>query len=312
MILNSKVEEEFAEYRLDQFLSIHSGGEISRTSIQKWIKSGHIKRIEPPSNSLKSSQKVHTGEEYEITIPPRPKIGLEPVQMDIPIIYEEDDFVVINKPAGLASHGGPGDDSPSLVNGLLYHFKELSGVAGEIRPGIVHRLDKMTSGLMVIAKTDRAHIALAEFFQKRTIEKKYFAWLVQTPRNPEGRIELSIGRHPKERLKMCIRPDGRKAITNYKIIKSIISRKGRHFSLAEIQIETGRTHQIRVHFQHLGSPVVGDMLYSRTGSEYSKYGLLLFAQKLKFNHPFIKKKVMEFELPFPERFVLFEKEAQFH
>ena len=163
---------------------------------------------------------------------------------------------------------------------------------------------------MVIAKTDNAHIKLSSMFQKREIEKTYYAWLVQTPKLPEGRIDLPLGRHPTERLKMCVRKDGRKAITTYKIIKSISSRKSRNFSLAEIKIETGRTHQIRVHFQNMGCPVVGDMLYSRTGNEFAQYGLLLFSQTLKFKHPF-KKKIIDITLPFPERFTRFEKETEF-
>lgn len=311
MKLTTYVQEDQNDLRLDQFLAQSTGDDISRTSIQKWIKNGLIEKIsEPKSTNLKANFRVKSGETFEITIPPKPKLNLSPVEMPIEILYEEEEFVIINKPPGIASHGGPGDDSPSLVNGLLYYFKNLSQIGGEIRPGIVHRLDKPTSGLMVIAKTDRAHIKLSSMFQKREIEKTYYAWLVQTPKLPEGRIELPLGRHPTERLKMCVRKDGRKAITTYKIIKSISSRKSRNFSLAEIKIETGRTHQIRVHFQNMGCPVVGDMLYSRTGNEFSKYGLLLFSQALKFKHPF-KRKVIDITLPFPERFMRFEEEAEF-
>lgn len=310
MIITINVQEDQNDFRLDQFLAQSTGDDISRTSIQKWIKNGHILCVSNPKSKLKPNFRVKSGEIFEITIPPKPKLNLEPVEMPIEIIYEEEEFVIINKPAGIASHGGPGDDSPSLVNGLLYYFKNLSQIGGEIRPGIVHRLDKPTSGLMIIAKTDKAHIKLSSMFQKREVEKTYYAWLVQTPQLPEGRIELPLGRHPTERLKMCVRKDGRKAITTYKIMKSISSRKSRNFSLAEIKIETGRTHQIRVHFQNMGCPVVGDMLYSRTGNEFSQYGLLLFSQSIKFKHPF-KRKTIEFTLPFPERFTRFEAEAEF-
>jgi 23S rRNA pseudouridine1911/1915/1917 synthase len=296
--------------RLDQFLNDSTGEEISRTSIQKWIKDGFVRSTDSSVaiDKIKPNRKIKEGEIYHLTIPPRPKMTLEPVKMDIPVLYEEEDFLIINKPAGIACHGGPEDHRPSLVNGLLYYFKDLSQVAGETRPGIVHRLDKPTSGLMIIAKNDKAHIALSKLFMQRQIEKRYYTWLVQSPKQSKGRIESKIARHPKERLKMCISDKGRKAITNYETIKTISSQKGRFYSLVEVQIETGRTHQIRVHFQSLGCPVVGDMLYSRSGNEFKKYGLLLFSSKLKFKHPF-QEKIIDIEIPFPENFLLFEKEA---
>ena len=155
MIITINVQEDQNDFRLDQFLAQSTGDDISRTSIQKWIKNGHILCVSNPKYKLKPNFRVKSGEVFEITIPPKPKLNLEPVEMPIEIIYEEEEFVIINKPAGIASHGGPGDDSPSLVNGLLYYFKNLSQIGGEIRPGIVHRLDKPTSGLMIIAKTDK-------------------------------------------------------------------------------------------------------------------------------------------------------------
>ncbi|HMV42848.1 MAG TPA: RluA family pseudouridine synthase [Leptospiraceae bacterium] len=311
MIITVNVQEGQNDQRLDHFLAQSTGDEISRTSIQKWIKSGNVVNLSNPKESkLKANLKVQIGDIFQITIPPKPKLNLTPVEMKLEILHEEEDFVIIDKPAGIASHGGPGDDGPTLVNGLLFYFKNLSKLGGDIRPGIVHRLDKPTSGIMIIAKTDKAHIQFVKMFQKREIEKQYYAWLVQTPKLPTGRIELPLGRHPTERLKMCVRNDGRKAITNYQIEKSISSRKNRNYSLAKIQIETGRTHQIRVHFQSMGCPVVGDMLYSRTGNEFSQYGLLLFSQKIRFKHPFTKK-IIDISLPFPERFTRFEKEAEF-
>ncbi|MBE7410482.1 MAG: RluA family pseudouridine synthase [Leptospiraceae bacterium] len=303
-----EVTEEFQDFRLDVFLNKATGDELSRTSIQRLIRDGQVSLNSTEFPISKPNYKVSVGEIFTIFIPPKKQFRLEPIQMDFEIVKEWEDFAIINKPAGLSSHGGPGDASPSLVNGLLYYFKELSKEGGIIRPGIVHRLDKPTSGLMIIAKNDKAHIALSKLFQTRKIEKTYFAWLIQSPKLPEGRIDSPIGRHPTERIKMCVRRDGRKSITNYKIIKTISSSKHRLFSLAEIRLETGRTHQIRVHFQSLGSPVVGDMLYSRTGNEFSKYGLLLFSQKLKFQNPF-SDEVIELELEFPENFMRFEKEA---
>lgn len=309
MLLTVNVTEEYANDRLDVFLNKVTGDEISRSTIQKFIKGGQVRLSSDEKVKLKPNYTVTIGECFVVDIFPKRPLSLEPVKMDIQIVKEFEDFAIINKPAGLSSHGGPGDLSPSLVNGLLYYFKDLSKEGGEIRPGIVHRLDKPTSGLMVIAKNDKAHIALSKMFQSRTIEKTYYAWLVQSPRLHTGRIDLPIGRHPTERLKMCIRKDGRRSVTNYKIIKTISSKKHRMYSLAEISLETGRTHQIRVHFQSMGCPVVGDMLYSRSGNEFSKYGLLLFSQKLKFIHPFSQENV-EVELDFPENFKLFEKEAE--
>jgi 23S rRNA pseudouridine1911/1915/1917 synthase len=309
MILQYTVLPEHENLRLDQFLSFSTGDEISRTSIQKWIQEGFV--VHTDQKILKPSYKVKEGETFLIHVPPRKKLSLEPIPMNLEILHEEEEFLVLNKPVGIACHGGPEDSRPSLVNGLLYHFKNLSKVSGETRPGIVHRLDKPTSGLMIVAKTDRAHILLSNQFQKREVEKRYYAWLIQCPKNSTGKIETNISRHPTERLKMIVSEKGRKAITSYKILKTLSSSKNRNYSLAEVYIETGRTHQIRVHFQHLGCPIVGDMLYSRSGSEFQKYGLLLFAQKLAFWHPFEKKR-LEFELPFPENFLLFEKEARFH
>ncbi|MCB1142547.1 MAG: RluA family pseudouridine synthase [Leptospiraceae bacterium] len=310
MILSFIVKQDEESKRLDQFLYSSTGEEISRTSVQKWIESGHV-FCKNGSEKIKSNRKIKPGEIYEIHIPPRPKLSLDPIPMDLSILYEDEDMVIIDKPQGLASHGGPEDARPSLVNGLLYHFKNLSGVGGEIRPGIVHRLDKPTSGVMVIAKNDKTHIALSKQFQNRSVKKTYFAWLVQTPNLPTGRIAESISRHPTERLKMHIDPRGRKAITNYKVVKTINSKKGRNYTLVEVNIETGRTHQIRVHFQFLRCPIVGDLLYSRSAKEFSKFGLLLFSQRLSIFHPGTHKEI-DIQLPFPERFQRFEEEAKFY
>ena len=304
-----EVTKEFDRYRLDRFLAQFTGDDVSRSMIQKWIRLGNVAKL-PEHKVVKANYVVREGENFHVTIPPKKKILLQPVKMDIPIVREYPDFLLIHKPAGIACHAGPGNSQVSLVNGLLYHFQSLSSQGGEERPGIVHRLDKPTSGLMLVAKNDRAHIALSSLFQKGQIYKRYYAWLLQAPREIKGRIELPIGRHKTERLKMCIRNDGRMAITNYKVLRSIASRKSRYYSLVEVEIETGRTHQIRVHFQNMGCPVVGDNLYSHSSEEFSKFGLLLFAQKLSFVYPPTGEAV-EAELPFPENFLQFEKTAEF-
>ncbi len=228
--------------------------------------------------------------------------------MELPVILERENFLIIHKPSGIASHSGPGDRSPSLVNGLIYHFKELSKMGGEARPGIVHRLDKPTEGLILIAKNDRAHGKLSELFRKREIEKKYYAWVQGHPPEESGTIDLPIARHPVERLKMTVSPKGRRSITHYKVLKYINSRSGRKFSFIEVGLETGRTHQIRVHFQNQRCPVVGDLLYSRAGSQFESYGLQLLSYFLKFKDPFTNEKI-EAILPLSERFLRFEKNA---
>ncbi|EQA53272.1 pseudouridine synthase, RluA family [Leptospira kmetyi serovar Malaysia str. Bejo-Iso9] len=292
---------------MDRFLKFSFGDEVSRASIQKWIESGYV-RNQDEKVFDKSSWKVKTGEQYFLSIPPRPPLNLEPIPMALPVILERENYLIIHKPPGIASHSGPGDRSPSLVNGLLYHFKELSKAGGEARPGIVHRLDKPTEGLILIAKNDRAHGKLSELFRKREIEKKYYAWVQGHPPDEAGTIDLPISRHPVERLKMTISPKGRRSVTNYKVLKYINSRSGRKFSFVEIGLETGRTHQIRVHFQSQRCPVVGDLLYSRVGAQYESYGLQLIAYSLRFIDPFTGEKI-EATLPLSERFLRFEKNA---
>ncbi|EKN86652.1 pseudouridine synthase, RluA family [Leptospira interrogans str. 2003000735] len=305
--LKADVSEGFSGNRLDRFLKYSLGDEISRATIQKWIEAGYVQGQDGKILD-KSSWKVKTGEKYLLSIPPKPPLNLEPIPMELPVILERENFLIIHKPSGIASHSGPGDRSPSLVNGLIYHFKELSKMGGEARPGIVHRLDKPTEGLILIAKNDRAHGKLSELFRKREIEKKYYAWVQGHPPEESGTIDLPIARHPVERLKMTVSPKGRRSITHYKVLKYINSRSGRKFSFIEVGLETGRTHQIRVHFQNQRCPVVGDLLYSRAGSQFESYGLQLLSYFLKFKDPFTNEKI-EAILPLSERFLRFEKNA---
>ncbi|TGN09806.1 RluA family pseudouridine synthase [Leptospira ilyithenensis] len=303
------VSEEYNQSRLDIFLKDNAGDDLSRSTVQKWIDSGFVKNSENLEKPLKNGHKVSTEEKYVIEIPPKPPSRLEPVQMDIPVLYEEEEFMVIHKKAGIPCHSGPGDDSPSLVNGLLYQFQNLSSVGGDRRPGIVHRLDKPTEGVLVIAKSDRAHAALSKMFQERMVKKSYYAWVLQSPVEGEGKINLPIGRHPVERIKMCVREDGRAAVTHYKTEKIIQTHTGRKYSFLSLDLETGRTHQIRVHLQKSGCPVVGDSLYSRSAKEYAQYGLLLFSKRIEFPHPFQTEKTVAVELDFPERFKTFERKC---
>nr|EMN19571.1 pseudouridine synthase, RluA family [Leptospira santarosai serovar Arenal str. MAVJ 401] len=305
--LKAEVLEELSGSRLDRFLKFSFGDEVSRATIQKWIECGYV-RDQDQKILDKNSWKVKAGDRYFLSIPPRPPLNLEPIPMVLPVVLERENYLIIHKPPGIASHSGPGDRSPSLVNGLLHHFKELSKIGGETRPGIVHRLDKPTEGLMLIAKNDRAHGKLSELFRKREIEKKYYAWVQGHPPAETGTIDLPIARHPVERLKMTVSPKGRKSVTHYKVLKYINSRSGRKFSFVEVGLETGRTHQIRIHFQSQRCPVVGDLLYSRNGSQFESYGLQLLSYYLRFKDPFTREEI-EATLDLSERFLRFEKNA---
>lgn len=304
MIIETKVPDSYEGYRLDLFLLESLSDDLSRSTIQSWIRQGGVRREGIPI--LKSGYKVSEGETFEITSIAKPKINLEPVKMDIPVLYEEEDFWIVHKPPGIATHPGPGDRSITLVNGLLHQFSQLSSQSGSTRPGIVHRLDKPTEGVLIVARNDRAHAYLSKLFMERKMNKVYYAWVLQTPPETEGTIDQPIGRHPKERLKMMVRPDGRRAITHYKTIAVINSKKGRKFSLLEIHLETGRTHQIRVHLLSIGCPIVGDLLYSRSGMEYKKYGLMLISKSIQFTHPKDQHDVLA-QIEFPKRYTDFEK-----
>ncbi|PJZ69962.1 23S rRNA pseudouridylate synthase [Leptospira perolatii] len=302
--LTATVGEEWVGERIDRFLKSALGDEISRSSVQKWIDDLCVRTAEGLEIN-KSSYKVQLGEVFLIQIPPKPPLNLEPIRMDLEVLKESPEYLIIRKPPGIASHSGPGDRSVSLVNGLLYRFKELSQLGGEARPGIVHRLDKPTEGLMIIAKNDFAHSKLGELFRSRNIVKKYLAWVQGSLPEGEGVIDLPIARHPNERLKMTISPKGRPSRTLYKILKTVSSKSGRKFSLVEATLETGRTHQIRVHFQSQKAPIVGDLLYSKNAQLFMSFGLMLLSYHLSFQDPFTGENV-SVTLPLPERFQKFE------
>ncbi len=307
MEIYALVTAEYDTLRLDHFLKNNLGDDISRSSVQKWIRSGNVTLRGNPVT--KTGHKVSQGEEYLIQIPARSKPNLEPVPMEIPVLWEDEHYLLVHKKPGIATHPGPGDRQHTLVNGLLYNFPHLSGTGGASRPGIVHRLDKPTEGVLAVAKNDRAHVLLAKLFQNREVEKTYYAWVLQAPKEPKGKIDLPIRRHPRERLKMAIGETGRAAITNYETLQVETTRKGRKFSLLKITPETGRTHQIRVHLASIHCPIVGDLLYSRSAWEYTKYGMLLLAKRLSFLHPFTGRKV-EAEIEFPERFLDFSQNVK--
>ncbi|RMF94310.1 MAG: RluA family pseudouridine synthase [Candidatus Schekmanbacteria bacterium] len=283
--------------RIDSFLS-RKLPELTRSSIQRLIKNG---KITIQDTHLKAGQKLKGGEEIEIFIPPpsKPSISAEKIPLDI--VYEDSDLIVINKPAGMVVHPAAGNYSGTLVNALLYHCKDLSGIGGEARPGIVHRLDKDTSGLLVAAKNDKSHLALSKQLKSRALTRKYLAITRGIPRQFSGKIDAPIGRSPKHRKKMAVLEEGgRQALTYYKVIE-----KFPNYALLELSLKTGRTHQIRVHLKSINCPVLGDKTYGHGITEKERRkGIILKRQALhaafiKFIHPSSKKEI-ELSAPLPK------------
>jgi 23S rRNA pseudouridine1911/1915/1917 synthase len=269
--------------RLDKYISQQC--QISRSYAQKLIDAGHITVNEL---KVKASHKLDKGERVVATLPPPTPISLAPEDIPLHIAYEDDDLLVLDKPAGLTVHPAPGHPSHTLVNAILTHCPELSA-SGSLRPGIVHRLDKDTSGLMVVAKNDAAQESLSRQIKNRAMIKKYLA-LVQGHLSPEhGVIEAAIGRHPKQRKRMAVVSGGREARTKYKVVECF-----EHYTLVQVQPETGRTHQIRVHFSAIGHPLFGD-------SVYGKRAPLL-------GHHFLHACYLGFRLPRSGEFVEFHSE----
>ncbi len=283
-------DEETGE-RIDSFLSGKT--DFTRTRIQQLIKDRNITVNGKPT---KSSYKIEENDEIAIEVPEVETTEIKPENIKIDIVYEDSDIAVINKQAGLVVHPAHGHYSGTLVNAILYHIKDLSGINGEIRPGIVHRLDKDTSGLIVIAKNDKVHTVLTEMFQEKKIRKTYLAILKGKLNKSEGKIVTQIGRDKNDRKKMTVIDDitkGKNAITNYRVIS-----QNNLFTLVKVNIETGRTHQIRVHMRHLGYPILGDSVYGRKDNEKRQ---MLHAYKLEFLHP-VTGRQMEFTGEIPEDF----------
>lgn len=285
------VSDEETGERIDSFLSGKT--EFTRTRIQQLIKD---KNITVNGKATKSSYKIEENDEIVIEVPEAETTEIKPENIKIDIVYEDSDIAVINKQAGLVVHPAHGHYSGTLVNAILYHIKDLSGINGEIRPGIVHRLDKDTSGLIVIAKNDKVHTALTEMFQEKKIRKTYLAILKGKLNKTEGKVVTQIGRDKNDRKKMTVIDDitkGKNAITNYKVVS-----QNNLFTLVKVNIETGRTHQIRVHMRHLGYPILGDSVYGRKDNEKRQ---MLHAYKLEFLHP-VTGHQMEFTGEIPEDF----------
>jgi 23S rRNA pseudouridine1911/1915/1917 synthase len=286
------VPKEYARMRLDIFL-VKALPELSRSRIQQLIRAGFVRLDAAPT---RARQLVRTGNQIEVTQPPPEKIEAKPEAIPLEILYEDDDLIVINKPAGMTVHPGAGHREHTLVNALLYHCPTLSGIGGKERPGIVHRLDKETSGCLVAAKNDVAHRELSKQFAARSVEKIYLALVSGKLRSQRGVIEERIGRHPVHRQRMSVAPTrGRAARTDYRVLCS-----SEQASLVECKLHSGRTHQIRVHLHHLGHPVLGDKVYApRLAKNLPRQ--MLHARKLGFFHPRTRK-WKNFEAPLPEDF----------
>ena len=289
------VEPDEVKMRLDLFIQKRLP-ELSRTRIVELIESYLVKvngRVEKPSYKMKLSSSV------VVRVPPPVPAEIKPQPYPLKIVYEDEDIIVINKDRGITVHPTAGNYTDTLVNYVLYHCKDLSGIAGELRPGVVHRLDKETSGLIVMAKNDLAHQDLAKQFKYRTVEKYYNA-IVKSPLPfPEGYIRKSIIRDPVKRQRMFATEDlklGKSALTWYEVVENY--KRG---SFVRIKLYTGRTHQIRVHFASIGHPLVGDSIYLNKMKKIDMFGLALVAKELKIVHPRTKKELY-FTVPLPDHF----------
>ena len=278
--------------RLDVFLSEKL--QFTRSKVKNLIDDGFVTLNGKP---LKPRDLTKIGEEYQVEIQDAKESDIKPVDIPLDIVYEDDDLAVINKQQGLTVHAGSGTDDNTLVNALLFKLDKLSGINGVIRPGIVHRIDKDTSGLLVVAKNDDAHNYLAEQLKDKTCNRTYVALLEGVVKTDKGTIDTFIDRSKKNRTMMAVSTVGRQAITHYKVLK-----RYENFTLCEFKLETGRTHQIRVHSKHLGHPIVGDTVYGYKNQKFSLNGQLLHAKKLEFKHPKTKK-LVSFEVDLPDYFV---------
>ncbi|MBP3684330.1 MAG: RluA family pseudouridine synthase [Oscillospiraceae bacterium] len=277
--------------RLDAFLS-RCAENLSRSAAQKLIEDGLVTRN---GKKGKKNDKLNPGDVIEYEIPEAKPVDIVPTEMKLDIVYEDEDLLVINKPKGLVVHPAAGHQDDTLVNGLLYALgDDLSGINGELRPGIVHRIDKDTSGLLAVAKNDLAHAMLASQLKDHSMARTYEAIVVGSFREDSGTVDAPIGRHPSDRKKMCvIERNSKPAVTHWEVIK-----RYRGYTHIRCKLETGRTHQIRVHMAHIGHPILGDTVYGRKKPELGQDSQCLHAGALCFSHPRDGRPVMVFaELP---------------
>ncbi len=280
--------------RLDAFLA-RCGDGLSRSAAQKLIEEGNVLLC---GKKAKKNDKLNIGDRIDYTIPEPKEVGIKPTEMPLDIVYEDDDVLVINKPKGLVVHPAAGHQDDTLVNGLLHAMGDkLSGINGELRPGIVHRIDKDTSGLLAIAKNDLAHIVLASQLKDHTMARTYEAIVCGSFREDSGTVDAPIGRHPTDRKKMTVTPrNSKSAVTHWEVVA-----RYRGYTHIRCRLETGRTHQIRVHMAHIGHPILGDTVYGHKKAELGQDTQCLHAGQLCFRHPRDGRPVMVFA-PLPQYF----------
>lgn len=289
-----QITEEYEDIRLDKCVSELMGEKLSRSVLQKLIRSGELK---VNGEEAKTSYQVRQGDEVQFTLqdPIQPDIAAEELPLDI--LYEDDSLLIVNKSKGMVVHPAPGHYSGTLVNALMYHCQgSLSGINGVLRPGIVHRIDRDTSGSLVVCKNDAAHKALAEQFKIHSITRKYYAVCCDNIKEDRFTVDRAIARHPVDRKKMCVtdRPGGKRAVTHFQVLE----RFGK-YTFLECTLETGRTHQIRVHLAGIGHPILGDLVYGHR--DYGGIGQILHAGVLGFAHP-VSGEYLEVTAPLPEYF----------
>ena len=282
--------------RLDAYISKNT--DLSRSMVQKLLEE---EKITVNHKIQKASYKLQVLDKIQINLEPPKEVKIEAQEIPLDIVYEDDDILVVNKQKGLVVHPANGNPDGTLVNAIMAHCKDsLSGIGGELRPGIVHRLDKDTSGLLIIAKNDKAHIQVSQQIKNREVKKTYIALVRGTIAEDEATINMPIGRSTKDRKKMAVTKNGKEAVTHFKVLNRFTTNKA-NYTLLEIKIDTGRTHQIRVHMAEIGHPVIGDSVYSNGKNEFGVEGQCLHAKRLEFLHP-ITGEEMKLEAPLPEYF----------
>ena len=278
---------------MDVFCS-ENAENLSRSHVQKLIAEG---RVFLNGKTAKASRHVAEGDEVVVCVPELRPVSLKAEDIPIRVVYEDECLAVIDKQQGLVVHPAAGNESGTLVNALLFRFRDLSGINGELRPGIVHRLDKDTSGLMLVAKNDAAHRSLAEQIAKKECRRVYCALLEGVIKEDEGVVDRPLGRCPSDRKKMAIVPGGKRAVTLWRVLK-----RYRDYTLCEFELKTGRTHQIRVHAKFLGHPIVGDPTYGYAKQKFRLDGQLLHSKRITFTHP-VTRKILTFESELPDYFL---------
>lgn len=288
------VTEQDLGMRIDQFLC-KCQPDVSRSAIQKWIKDGNVL---VQGKACKANYRINKGDTIALFVPEPVEVSIQPQDIPLDILYEDKDLLIVNKPKGMVVHPAPGHPDGTLVNAIMYHCKEsLSGINGEIRPGIVHRIDQDTTGSLIVCKNDQAHIKIAEQIKVHSINRIYRGIVIGHPAEDEGLVHAPIGRNPNDRKKMAINEkNGKDAITHYRLLKRF-----KDYSYMEFKLETGRTHQIRVHMASIGHPLLGDVLYGPKKCPYKLQGQTLHAAVIGFVHP-TSGEYLEVEAPLPDYF----------